>query len=267
MSEKSDKPKSPESANLLAAESTFKKKFENFWYYHKWHLIGGIFLAIVLGICISQSISKTDPDAYVLYAGECYLPEESVQEMERIFASAVEKDTNDDGKKTVELRDIVILSENKQVTALYQKRHEEEDGTYIYSGNTAANESDFYEEIAYGQTVVCLLDEAYFEKVRDEDRLATFEELYGESPENALDEYGIRIHDTEFGNYYELLRELPDDTVLCIKRPTVLHQKGSFWGSLFSSNKEDAGLLEKANDSYLAQVELLRAVLHFHVVE
>lgn len=218
-------------------------------------MIVGVFLVLTLTICVVQSLSKSDPDAYILYAGQCYLPEESVKEMERIFETVMEDDLNGDGEKRAQLRDMVLLSGDKQATALHNKREEDKDGSYLYAGNAAENESTFFEEVGYGKTVICLIDEAYYEKVRDKGRLASLEELYGSLPENALDKYGIRIHDTAFGRYFALLRELPDDTVLCIKCPTIMNQK--------KKKGDETGILSRADDDYLSQVELLKRILTF----
>ncbi len=256
----SDKLPAPPDGKLSgrSPEGDFRGKFENFWYYHKWHVIVGVATALVLGFLLFQSFTKTDPDATVLYAGQCYLPPDSVTEMERIFTTALEDDVNEDHKKSVQLRDIVLLSGDKQASALYKSREDAEDdeGGYVYAGNASENEDSFYEEISYGKSIICLIDEYYYNKVKNEGRLATFAELYGSAPEGALDECGIRIHDLPFGRYFALLRELPDDTVLCIKAPTVLQQK--------KKKPEGAtAIRDIASDEYLAQVEMLERILTF----
>lgn len=45
------------------------KKFENFWYYHKRHVIWGCILAVFAGIISYQFLTKTNYDATVVVAG------------------------------------------------------------------------------------------------------------------------------------------------------------------------------------------------------
>ena len=46
------------------------KKFENFWYYYKWHTIIGIALVAVVVVLIVQLFTKPSYDVNIVYAGE-----------------------------------------------------------------------------------------------------------------------------------------------------------------------------------------------------
>ena len=48
----------------------------------------------------------------------------------------------------------------------------------------------------------------------------------GFTPENAVNDYAVRLSDTEFGQYYEPLKLLSKDTYLCIRIPGALSLKG-----------------------------------------
>ena len=46
----------------------------------------------------------------------------------------------------------------------------------------------------------------------------TLEEVLGYKPEAALDDYSIRLCDTDFGRYFTCFDTLPENTVLCIRK-------------------------------------------------
>ena len=49
----------------------FGKWIDNVWYHYKWHILGAIFVLLVVIVCITQCVGKTaDPvDIHILYAG------------------------------------------------------------------------------------------------------------------------------------------------------------------------------------------------------
>lgn len=51
-------------------QQDFYKKLENFWYYYKWYVIGGLFLICAIGIAIGSCAAKEKIDFYALCAGE-----------------------------------------------------------------------------------------------------------------------------------------------------------------------------------------------------
>lgn len=51
-------------------QQDFYKKLENFWYYYKWYVIGGLFLLCAIGIAIGSCAAKEKVDFYALCAGE-----------------------------------------------------------------------------------------------------------------------------------------------------------------------------------------------------
>ena len=46
----------------------FFKKFENFWYYHKWKVIIAVFFVVVFIVCSLQMCSRDEQDITVMYA-------------------------------------------------------------------------------------------------------------------------------------------------------------------------------------------------------
>lgn len=79
---------------------TPREKWENFWFYHKWHVIIGCLVAAVGAYLIFQTVTKVEPDYTIgLVCAKTY-PDDAVEKFEK----QVEKygvDRNKDGKVTV----------------------------------------------------------------------------------------------------------------------------------------------------------------------
>lgn len=48
-------------------KKSFKSKFENFWYYYKWHTLGALVVLLAVGVGLSQCIGRVDIDVVVYY--------------------------------------------------------------------------------------------------------------------------------------------------------------------------------------------------------
>lgn len=84
-----------------ASNPGFKKKWNNWWYYHKWYVIAGA-VAIVLLIDLGHSIwvnRRNEPDFQIAYIG-CMLPEDTVEHLEQAFTE-IAPDANGDGQVIV----------------------------------------------------------------------------------------------------------------------------------------------------------------------
>lgn len=66
--------------------TTPRGKLANFWYHYKWQTIGGIFLAVVLTVMVTQLFTRNTPDYRVLLLTErAYTPQE-VDTLELLLA-------------------------------------------------------------------------------------------------------------------------------------------------------------------------------------
>ena len=91
----------------------FLRWLDNFWYHYKWHTIIIGTAAIFLIVCMTQFATKEKVDAYVLYAGESSFYVSDLYAMEDAFEQ-VSSDLNKDGKKTVKITDITVMT-NEQI--------------------------------------------------------------------------------------------------------------------------------------------------------
>lgn len=58
------------------------KKLDNFWYYYKWHVIIGIFVAVVLFFTIHDAVTNVDPDITIdciMDSGISYMHTEALE--------------------------------------------------------------------------------------------------------------------------------------------------------------------------------------------
>lgn len=79
-----------------------RAKLENFWYYYKWYVIGGIILVITLIVGIRSCTLKKNPDLYVLFAVDESPNALLVDETEQWLGGLTE-DLNGDGETTAQL--------------------------------------------------------------------------------------------------------------------------------------------------------------------
>ena len=76
-----------------------REKLENFWYYYKWYVIGGVVLLITLILGIHSCAQKANPDLYVLLAVD-NSPNALLVEETETWLSGLTEDVNGDGEST-----------------------------------------------------------------------------------------------------------------------------------------------------------------------
>ena len=96
-----------------------------------------------------------------------------------------------------------------------------------------------------------LLDPWLYENLKNGNQayLCTLESVLVTVPKAAMDEYGIRLGDTEWYRLYPVLANLPEDTVLCLANPLQIGK----------SSNETEYLHSKEMFAVLAESELKTA--------
>ncbi len=206
----------------------FSKWFENFWYHYKWHTVITAFFAVVIGICGYQILTREVPDVYIMYAGPEYITAGDVINMKSALKDNL-KDYNEDGEKGISFLTLTCVSEEK----IEQKKEEAEAESqefYIDLNANAQNIKQFDMEIFAGESVICLLDPSLYERVGEAGGFMKMTEVFTEEELAKLkeegvelhDEYGIRLLSTKFGKYYGSMAELPEDTMLCVRKVSTI---------------------------------------------
>lgn len=196
--------------------------FANFWYHHKWKvIIGGVFLFMGITL-LCQFLQKSNPDITILYSG----PEYITANDNRRFCTAltgIMDDYNCDGEKKVILNDIIYMT-GEQIREAREKAEEAgEDFAYNQQANAQTAEQFTYEIMA-GDSLICFLCEDQYESVRDAGGFMPLSEVLDAVPDDAIDAYGIRLHDTPFAQYFTISRIFPEETVIALRRVTTISQ-------------------------------------------
>lgn len=193
------------------------EKMANFWYHHKWKLIVGTFFAVVLGICIVQLASKTTPDVCVMYMGPEYINATENESINSAITSLMQ-DYNGDGEIELQFAQIVFLNE-QQIKTREAAAHAKGENFIFDATANASNYEQFSYEVMTGETVIFFLDPAAYENMIDMGMgiFLSLDEIFGETPDSAIDEYGIRLGDTGAYEYFTALKKLPSDTVVCMR--------------------------------------------------
>lgn len=89
-------PDNPEPPHVM----TKKEKANNFWYYNKWFILGGILLAVIVAFFIHDLVSRVDPDYQIAVLSETTLPDDALTALENAL-SPLADDRNGDGKTVV----------------------------------------------------------------------------------------------------------------------------------------------------------------------
>lgn len=225
-------------------ENRVTKWFNNYWYYYKWKVIIAAFLIFVLIFCTVQACSNTEDDIVVIYAGEFLSTSLEVPNIEGALSSVLPEDYSGDGKKTVSMSMMTVYSEERIVEL-------EKQDIVIHRPTNDSEVGKFQDLIVTGEYNLCLLDPWLYETVRKQGGFAKLSDVLGYTPDSAVDEYAVRLSDTEFGQYFAGVNAMPEDTYVCLRTPGALQ---SMIGGK-SEKFDQAAALFKAIVEFKAPIE------------
>lgn len=234
--------------NPHASQYTGKKvgRLENFWYQHKWHAGLILFAAAVIGVLLWQLITYTAPDVHIMYTGPYGFVGNRYADFEAALATVME-DYNGDGKKAIDFSDNTYLN-----PAQIAEKKAEQNGYVLDPSTNNGAYSRYQVEISAAKHMLCMLDPALYAEVRDMEGFMPLSEIFGEAlPESAVDEYGIRLGDTEFYRENPGVRSMPADTVLAVR----------------SADSPGIGKNEKKLEQLRRHMDLLRAIAEYTAEE
>ena len=185
--------------------------------------------------------------------------EEGEEPKEEVAASAepeelaVEEEPaeeEDKDEKIVNLEAEVARLETENGELKERIKELEAQGYKISRPNNDNELGKFQDLIVTGEFNVCLLDPWLYETVKKQGGFARLEDALGYTPDSAVDEYAIKLSDTEFGKYFAGVNSLPEDTYLCIRTPGALQ-------SMFGAKSE----------KFDQAVALVKAIVEFKAPE
>ncbi len=216
----------------LAKNSKILSWLDNFWYHYKWTVIIVAFFVTVLVIGIVQIFSKTDADATLLFSGPVQMSDDEITAIRNDLGSLLPEDRNGDGEKYITFMEFAVFSEQEMEEENH--KYKDDDGKYIQVVTPSHNASLSKEYQSYTQTGDCsiyFVSEHLYSNLVKTDRLVKLSEFFEQTPDGAIgDEYGIKLSETDLYEFFDSLKVLPEDTVICFVRPYM-------WGD--SSNSEN----------------------------
>ena len=202
-----------------------KSFLSNFWYYHKWKVIVVLFFAVVIGVCMTQMLTKDEYDVSIMYAGPDYIEENDHHSIMGVFEQILPADYDKNGEKKANLIDMLIMSD-EQIKERDDKAKEEDVLFYydVKDRNSQLMQISTY--ISSGETIICILDDYVYEMLKEEGAFCTLESVLGYKPESAHDEYSVTLGDTDLYKSYSVLSKVGENTRLCIvKMPYTFTSK------------------------------------------
>jgi hypothetical protein len=103
-----------ESINKPGAEitaDTKKSKWDNFWFYHKWHVIVIAAICLLVGWFVHDITAKVDPDYEIALLTKQSYPDDMIESMQNEIAKHG-KDLNGDGRVVVHINSYTITQDD-----------------------------------------------------------------------------------------------------------------------------------------------------------
>lgn len=128
-----------------------KKKWDNFWYYYKYHVLAGAFVLFCVIVFVKDMMAKVDYDYCISVIGNYPVQEEDTQVLQDWFEAHAE-DFNGDGEVHVQIADYYLPPEGE---AGYDPQ--------IY----AASQTKLMVDLQEGTSMIYFLDKANYEKLQE----------------------------------------------------------------------------------------------------
>ena len=207
----------------VEAPSTPKEKIQNFWYHYKWHSVAAVILVIAILVCSLQFCAKEEYDAYILYAGSKNIGRTTengdVAEIATVISSL--KRITDDFDKSGEVK--------VSFTNYYYLSADERKGLDDLNEALLANDRKSISSVLeHSEYYLCFISVAVYEqyhKVGDEELFISLSDHKADNPE--LEYYSDSAIFLSSTDAFMLpgISALPEDTLICIRRPSILGGK------------------------------------------
>ncbi len=210
---------------IAVEKGKFLKWLDNYWYHYKWPTIAVAFFVVVIAVCLIQSITIEKKDILITYAGPTSLTGDEKLAIETALTDALPEGFGDNGREGKAGFVPYLIYSKEQIKEIEERNSESEDPIYIDTVFIANEYSTLNSQYKTGSCSIYLLEEWLYRELLKEDgttdRLKPLSEVFGETPEGAIDAYAVRLGDTELYKNSPALRVLPEDTVLCMHEDLV----------------------------------------------
>ncbi len=206
----------------VVIENKFLKWLDNYWYHYKWPTVVAAFFLFVGIVCFAQCSTREQGDATVTFAGGYTMTAEEHAKILDVFNAIAPEKADGEGQISILLSAYSIYTEDE----LKPTYTNEEGKLDVYAYNNAIQVSKdhlntFGTYVMTGESAIWLVSEYVYE-VQNLQRVAVpLTELYETVPASAYDGYAIRLADTELYQYYDVLKILPEDTLIVMPHSMV----------------------------------------------
>lgn len=197
---------------ISVKNNKFLKWLDNYWYHYKWPTIAVAFFAIVIAVCLVQSITNKEKDILVTYAGSTTLKADEKLDIERVLSENLPEGFGNKGSEGVAGLISYIIYSKEQIVDMHSKE------MYVDADFNTKEYSTLNSQYKTGNGSVYMLERWLYDELvasdTDGKRLKPLKEIFGYVPECAIDEYAIKLGDTEIYKNSPELQVLPADTVI-----------------------------------------------------
>ena len=175
-------------------------------------------------------------------------PEHITANEAKSFAGLLEDmmdDYNGDGKKLCQINEFVFMTP-EQVDKITSTPNADGEDVVVNLNTNLETYNRYSNEIFGGESIICILGEHQYEEVKNAGGLLPLSELFDEAPQGAIDEFGIRLKDTQLYAYSPAARIFPDDAVIAIRKISTM--------SALTGKKKAEALHEYARDLFVKVV-------------
>lgn len=207
-------------------KSPFLEKLDNFWFYYKIPVVITLVVALILTVCIVQSCSKEKEDVTVMYAGPYLYSAVEIERLCEELNSVMPADFDGNGEKVTGIVTYQVMTEEQLIE--YEESLKLTDSQNRVDRTYFTTQFQTYNNyMLTGECAVLMLDPSLYNKLIEAQRLQKLSAVFAETPTSAIDEYGIKLSETDFYKNSEMLSMLPEDTVLCLSLPYVFGKSGN----------------------------------------
>ena len=206
--------------------------FDNFWYHYKWVVIGVLFVAVVLTVCIWQMATREDVkhDMVIVTAGPYGFTTDGdgLSSLKKCLTTYLPSDFDGDGEKRIKLTTYAIYSAEEAEEAF------PEGGADAVRAQSTREAQTFFNYLQTGDAAIVLLSPSLFAEFSGSSMpLADVTGYFGDTlPDGAVMKtvgdgsekcFGVRLGDTALWRENAAVRDtLSEDTVICLMRPLLV---------------------------------------------
>ena len=201
----------------------FKKWFENYWYHNKWPTLIVLLFVVVFAIGFGQIVGeKLNYDVYALYAGPQYLQKEAHDGIKQTLTEVSMKVGKSDkqSEKDINLQMLIYLTE---ADVEEQKKAVEAVGktfTFNYVENRNVYDT-FMKQLVSGENVIMFLSPFLYEAADRNGALYSMKDILGRSVSGLTESgNGVKLFESGLADKYPALKQMPDDTIVCLRKVT-----------------------------------------------